>query len=52
MVNCRPPRPRSCRKGYIRPAILDGFTERTLKLKPGNSDRAFETAVIRLLENN
>ena len=42
--------PAVCRKAYIHPAILDGFTNRTLKLKPGKSDRAFETAVIRLLD--
>ncbi len=42
--------PAVCRKAYIHPAILDGFTNRTLNLKPGKSERAFETALIRLLE--
>ena len=43
--------PAVCRKAYIHPAILDGFTNRTLTLKEGRSQRAFETAVIRLLES-
>ncbi|MDB5470114.1 MAG: topoisomerase [Caulobacter sp.] len=42
--------PAVCRKAYIHPAILDGFADRTLKLREGRSERAFETAVIRLLE--
>jgi DNA topoisomerase-1 len=42
--------PAVCRKAYIHPAITEAFEKRTLAVKPGKSDRAFETAVIRLLE--
>ena len=42
--------PAVCRKAYIHPAILDRFADKALTLKVGKSGRAFETAVIRLLE--
>ena len=42
--------PAVCRKAYIHPAVTDAFENRTLELKEGASQRAFETAVIRLLE--
>ncbi|HYE45549.1 MAG TPA: DNA topoisomerase IB [Caulobacter sp.] len=42
--------PAVCRKAYIHPAITEAFEQRRLAVKPGRSDRAFETAVIRLLE--
>ncbi|WGM39498.1 DNA topoisomerase IB [Caulobacter sp. NIBR1757] len=42
--------PAVCRKAYIHPLVLDRFTDKSLTLKPGKSDRAFETAVIRMLE--
>ncbi|RYF91965.1 MAG: DNA topoisomerase IB [Caulobacteraceae bacterium] len=42
--------PTVCRKSYIHPLITEAFTNRTLKLKAGKSQRAFETAVIRMLE--
>lgn len=42
--------PAVCRKAYIHPRIAEAFADRSLNLKPGRSARAFETAVIRLLE--
>ncbi|MBI1407148.1 MAG: DNA topoisomerase IB [Caulobacter sp.] len=42
--------PAVCRKAYIHPLIPRAFEAGKLTLKPGKSDRAFETAVIRLLE--
>lgn len=42
--------PAVCRKAYIHPAVTEAFEARTLSIKPGASERAFETAVIRLLE--
>jgi DNA topoisomerase-1 len=42
--------PAVCRKAYIHPAVTEAFETRTLKLREGKSQRAFETAVIRLLE--
>jgi len=42
--------PAVCRKAYIHPVIPRAFEAGKLTLKPGKSDRAFETAVIRLLE--
>jgi DNA topoisomerase-1 len=43
--------PAVCRKAYIHPLVTEAFEKRTLKLKEGKSQRAFETAVIRLLES-
>lgn len=43
--------PAVCRKAYIHPAVTRAFEKRTLNLKPGRSERAFETAVIRMLES-
>lgn len=42
--------PAVCRKAYIHPLIPRAFEAGKLTLKPGRSARAFETAVIRLLE--
>lgn len=42
--------PAVCRKAYIHPRVAEAFADRSLNLKPGRSARAFETAVIRLLE--
>lgn len=42
--------PAVCRKAYIHPRIAEAFADRSLNLKPGRSARAFETAVIRLVE--
>jgi len=42
--------PAVCRKAYIHPAVIDAFSQGRLALKPGASDRAFETAVLRMLE--
>lgn len=42
--------PAVCRKAYIHPAIIEAFEAGTLKLNPKATDRAFETAVLRMLE--
>ncbi|HEY8572355.1 DNA topoisomerase IB [Phenylobacterium sp.] len=39
-----------CRSAYIHPLVLQTYEEGALPLKPGASDRAFELAVIRFLE--
>jgi DNA topoisomerase-1 len=42
--------PAVCRKAYIHPAVLSAYEAGELTLKPGESDRAFELAVLRFLE--
>ncbi len=42
--------PAVCRKAYIHPAVLEAYEAGELAVKPGESDRAFETAVLRFLE--
>jgi len=42
--------PAVCRKAYIHPAVLEAYEAGRLDLKPMNNDRAFELAVLRLLE--
>jgi DNA topoisomerase-1 len=42
--------PTVCRKAYIHPAVLEAYQAGKLTVKPGQSDRAFETAVLRFLE--
>jgi len=39
-----------CRSAYIHPAVLESYAEGVLPLKPGRSERAFELAVLRFLE--
>jgi DNA topoisomerase-1 len=42
--------PAVCRKAYIHPAVLEAYEAGGLTVEPGESDRAFETAVLRFLE--
>ena len=42
--------PAVCRKAYIHPAVLEAYEAGELALKAGASDRAFELAVLRFLE--
>jgi DNA topoisomerase-1 len=42
--------PAVCRKAYIDPAVLEAYQAGELTVKPGESDRAFETGVLRFLE--
>lgn len=42
--------PAVCRKAYIHPGVAQAFETGALSLRPGRSERAFETALIRLLE--
>jgi DNA topoisomerase-1 len=42
--------PAVCRKAYIDPAVLEAYQAGDLTVKAGESDRAFETAVLRFLE--
>jgi len=39
-----------CRAAYIHPLVLEAYGQGRLDLKGSASDRAFETAVIRMLE--
>ena len=42
--------PAVCRKAYIHPTVLEAYQDGKLTVKPGESDRAFETAVLHFLE--
>jgi DNA topoisomerase-1 len=39
-----------CRNSYIHPAVLEAYADGSLNLKPARDDRAFELAVLHLLE--
>ena len=39
-----------CRSAYIHPAVIEAYSAGTLPLKQGRSERAFELAVLRFLE--
>ena len=44
--------PAVCRKAYIHPAVLEAYAAGNLPLKATTSDRAFELAVLRFLEQH